>query len=92
MSTITNRSQALIDHRLRLKRLAEFFHPFESIPFDDVAAEYYGAIRNQLENEGKRIGSNDLMVASIAQARNLVLITKNQSEFLRVAGLRVECW
>ncbi|MEW6431913.1 MAG: type II toxin-antitoxin system VapC family toxin [Myxococcota bacterium] len=38
------------------------------------------------------IGPNDLMIASSALAHDLVLVTRNDREFSRVPGLRLERW
>jgi predicted nuclease of predicted toxin-antitoxin system len=38
------------------------------------------------------IGPNDLIIASIAKANDLILITHNGKEFNRVDGLTVEDW
>jgi len=75
-----------------LKLLEEFFAQFISLPFDDNAAEAYGRIRAQLAAAGAVIGPNDLMIASIALAHNLVLVTHNTREFSRVEGLQIEDW
>jgi tRNA(fMet)-specific endonuclease VapC len=75
-----------------LDKLQRFFEPFESLPFDDAAADQYGVIRAQARRAGTPIGSNDLLVASIALSADLVLVTRDQDEFRRVAGLRVERW
>lgn len=75
-----------------LRRLAAFFEPFLSCPFDDAAAEIYGVIRAQLRKSGTPIGSNDLMIAATALSANVPLATRNQDEFRRVAGLRVVAW
>ena len=75
-----------------LKLLQRFFKVFVSIPFDDLCAEHYGAIRNELAAAGVMIGPNDLMIAATSRAHDLVLVTHNTSEFGRVAGLRVEDW
>ena len=75
-----------------LSKLALFFEPFESVPFDDAAAEHYGVLRVQLRRAGTPIGANDMLIAAIGLARDLTVITRNQSEFRRVAGLRVEAW
>ena len=75
-----------------LHKLERFFAPLESLPFDDAAAEAYGTIRAQLQREGTPIGGNDLMIAAVARAHDLTLVTRNQAEFRRVSGLRVEVW
>jgi tRNA(fMet)-specific endonuclease VapC len=67
-------------------------NPFESPSFDDKAAAHYGLIRAYLERAGTPIGANDLLVASIAISRDLVLVTRNTREFARVPGLRTEEW
>ena len=72
-----------------LKRLAQFAEPLQSLPFDDRCAHDYGLIRADLAVQGKPIGANDLMIAAIARAHDLVLVTHNTGEFSRVAGLRV---
>lgn len=75
-----------------LRRLRDFFEPFQSVFFDDAAAEVYGSLRSHLRREGSEIGSNDLMIASIAVALDLTLVTHNRSEFERVPGLRLAAW
>ncbi len=75
-----------------LSRLDRFFAAFESIPFDDDAAPEYAVVRAQLKRAGTPIGGNDMMIAGIALAHDLILVTRNQDEFLRIAGLRVESW
>ncbi|WP_442921628.1 PIN domain-containing protein [Microcoleus sp. Aus8_D2] len=52
----------------------------------------YGEIRAQLAASGTPIGPNDLLIASIALANNLILVTHNTREFSRVEGLRLEDW
>ncbi len=75
-----------------LTLLADFFSQFESLSFDDRAAEVYGRLRAQLAKQGNLIGPNDLMIAAIALANDRTLISHNTREFGRVAELRVEDW
>jgi tRNA(fMet)-specific endonuclease VapC len=65
---------------------------FVSLPFDDRAAEVYGQVRGELEKQGKLIGPNDLLIASIAIAHNVTLVTHNISEFSRISNLKIEDW
>ena len=75
-----------------LKELDAFFAPFDSIPFDDKAADFYGSSRALLAKAGTPIGINDLFIASIALAHDLTVVTRNTKEFIRVPGLRLESW
>jgi tRNA(fMet)-specific endonuclease VapC len=75
-----------------LSQVRAFCQPFQSLPFDDRAAEEYGRIRAHLAGLGTPIGPNDLMIASIALAHGLTLVTHNTSEFSRVPGLKLEDW
>lgn len=69
-----------------------FLTQFVSLPFDDLAADFYGQERARLAKLGQSIGPNDLMIASIALANNLTLVTHNTREFSRVANLQIEDW
>lgn len=69
-----------------------FLTQFASLPFDDLAADFYGQERARLARLGQSIGPNDLMIASIALANNLTLVTHNTREFSRVANLQFEDW
>jgi tRNA(fMet)-specific endonuclease VapC len=75
-----------------LRLLERFFTPFDSLPFDDRCAAAYGRIRSDLERAGLSIGPNDLLIAAIAVAHELTLVTANTREFERVIGLAVENW
>jgi tRNA(fMet)-specific endonuclease VapC len=78
------------DHNLRL--VNELMSNFESLPFDDRAADHAGRIRTELEGLGTPIGPNDLLIAAIAVSNGLTLVTHNITEFERVRGLAVADW
>ena len=69
-----------------------FAAPLISVPFDDLAADVYGRIRADLERRGQAIGPNDTMIAAIALANGLTIVTHNTAEFSRVSGLLIEDW
>jgi tRNA(fMet)-specific endonuclease VapC len=83
------RSSRRVDN---LRLLTILFQQFASLPFDDAAAEVYRRIRADLAARGTPIGPYDLMIAAIALANNLILVTHNTREFARVAGLILEDW
>ena len=49
-------------------------------------------VRFDLERIGRPIGERDLLIASIALARNLTVVTHNLGEFTRVPALKTEDW
>jgi len=66
--------------------------PLEVLPFDDLAAGAYGKLLADLERAGRPIGPLDTLIAAHALSAKFTLVTNNQREFSRVAGLRVENW
>jgi tRNA(fMet)-specific endonuclease VapC len=65
---------------------------FEVLPFDHEDAQHAGEIRALLASAGTPIGPYDVLIAGQARARNLMLITRNLREFVRVPGLEAEDW
>jgi len=65
------------------------------IPVLDMQQEVglrYGEIRATLQQKGTPIGNNDLWIAAHALSENLILVTNNEKEFMRVPDLSVENW
>jgi tRNA(fMet)-specific endonuclease VapC len=75
-----------------LEKQRKFLEPYRTLPFDDAAALIYGKVRAELETKGTPIGPNDLLIAAIALANQLTLVSGNVREFSRVSGLRIEDW
>jgi len=51
------------------------------LPIDLVAAENWGEIQGVSEIKGKAISTLDGLIASVARVNNLVLVTRNVSDF-----------
>ncbi|MDH6594603.1 tRNA(fMet)-specific endonuclease VapC [Variovorax sp. TBS-050B] len=62
------------------------------LPLDDAGAAAAGRIKAHLQQAGTPIGPYDLLIAGIAIAHNLIVVSRNVREFARVPGLRVENW
>ena len=73
-------------------QLAAVLGALEVLPFGVPADRTYGLLRARLEQSGKPIGANDLLIAAQAIALGHVLVTDNEREFARVDGLRYENW
>ncbi len=69
-----------------------FLNGVTSHDFDNRAAEEYASLRAVVEAAGTPIGGNDYLIAAIALAHDLVVVTHNTREFVRVPRLRVEDW
>ncbi|MBI4540450.1 MAG: type II toxin-antitoxin system VapC family toxin [Gemmatimonadetes bacterium] len=69
---------------------SEFLEPFEILPFDRPAAEQHARVRYALRRNP--IGDRDLLIAAIALANGLTVVTQNTREFGRVPGLAMEDW
>jgi len=76
----------------RRNKIERIESQLEIYPFNENAAEKYGAIRVLLEKQGQPISERDLQIASIAMANRLCVVTHNTKEFGRIEKLRVEDW
>ena len=72
--------------------LEGFMLPLEVAQYDLGAALIYGEIRAGLERSGTTIGPLDMLIAAHALSLGTILVTNNEKEFRRVAGLRCENW
>ena len=75
-----------------LAQVRTFVSGLRSLAFDDRAAEEYAVVRADLAAKGTQIGPNDLLIAAIALANGLTLVTHNTAEFSRVVGLTLDDW
>jgi tRNA(fMet)-specific endonuclease VapC len=62
------------------------------VSFDTKAACVCGRFRAELEKKGQPLDLADLEIASIAIAKDLILVTGNIRHFGRIEGLRLENW
>ena len=72
--------------------LLEFILPFEILDFNYTAASFYGKIRKELKDKGQPISDMDMLIASVAMANEVILVTNNEKEFKRISGLKIENW
>lgn len=72
--------------------LEGFMLPLEVAQYDLGAALIYGEIRADLERGGRTIGPLDMLIAAHSRSLGVTLVTNNEKEFRRVAGLRCENW
>jgi len=75
-----------------LKLIENFLRPIAIIEFTSEDAIAYATVRAKLERAGTPIGLLDTLIAAQAVGRKLALVTNNEREFRRVAGLSVRNW
>ena len=75
-----------------LRFVENFLRPLSIAELTSEDAIAYAQVRAKLERAGTPIGPLDTLIASQAVARNLTLVSNNEREFRRVAGLRIENW
>ena len=75
-----------------LKAVEDLLGEIDVLPLDVPVDTEYGLIRAQLEQAGKPIGSNDMLIAAHACVTGVTIVTANTDEFKRVRGLNVENW
>ena len=75
-----------------LKVIIPFLENFEVLEFDRYAAEVFAKEKARLKRQGTMLADMDLMIASIAIANDLTLVSNNTKHFERVKGLRLDNW
>jgi tRNA(fMet)-specific endonuclease VapC len=62
------------------------------LPFDREAAAIAGQIEGALKREGTPIDTEDCMIAGIALANGMAVLTRNTRDFGRITGLDVQTY
>ncbi len=75
-----------------LALIENFLRQLTLIDFTSNDAIAYASVRAKLERAGTPIGPLDTLIAAQAIARRLTLVSNNEREFRRVAGLMIENW
>ncbi|HKW76166.1 MAG TPA: type II toxin-antitoxin system VapC family toxin [Terriglobales bacterium] len=75
-----------------LRLVENFLRPLAILEFTSSDAASYALVRAKLERAGTPIGPLDTLIAAHAVSRKLVLVSNNEREFSRVAGLTVQNW
>ena len=74
------------------REIADLVSRLVVLPWDEAAAEEYGALRATLELAGRPLGAMDMMIAAHARSAGLTLVSNDVRHFERVEGLSVANW
>jgi tRNA(fMet)-specific endonuclease VapC len=84
-----------LKHRDALKQIdmfREFVKNNTIMPLTEKSVEISSDIYAALRKTGNQLDDIDIMIAGIAMAQNLVLVTHNINHFNRIEGLEVDDW
>jgi tRNA(fMet)-specific endonuclease VapC len=89
-SAMTNprKPNALLKGYDRMQRLLRDCQTFPVMPFDHAAFVMF----EQLQGNKVPVAPMDLRIASITLALDVTLLTRNQRDFIKVPGLKMEDW
>ena len=81
------------DYETEIQAVMKVIAPFDTLDYRAVeCSPHYGKLRHRLEEEGRPIGSTDLLIAAHALSLDAAIITSNVSHFSRIEGLTAENW
>ncbi|WOE69058.1 PIN domain-containing protein [Hydrogenimonas thermophila] len=83
-------NSARVENNLRI--ILPFLENFEILEFDKSASEIFAKEKARLKKSGTLIADMDLMIASIAIANDVALVTNNFKHFERVKNLKLVRW
>ena len=76
--------------RVNRERVEELVRTLVFLELDESAWEMFSATKARLP-KGLNVGDFDILLASVAMTRNLIVVTNNESHF-RPTGVRLENW
>jgi tRNA(fMet)-specific endonuclease VapC len=83
------KDEALIEQiYIRMAQTVESLATWKVLHFPTAAMRRY----NDLKRKKLNVGSNDLKIAAIALEFNAIVVTRNQKDFGRIPGIRMENW
>lgn len=74
-----------------LLKIKELQHRFTVIPIFN-SLDMYASQKARLKKSGNILDDFDLLIGATAIANNLVLVTRNVSDFLRLERIEIENW
>jgi len=80
------------DAQRQLKKFNTFVERNTIVPLSMQAAEIAAGIYANLRTKRETIGHTDSLIAEIALANNLQLVTNNNKHFQKIQGLKLSNW
>jgi tRNA(fMet)-specific endonuclease VapC len=80
------------DARKQLSKFEAFVELNKVVPLTKRMAKIAANIQADLRKKGTEIGHTDTLIAGIAIANELQLVTNNTDHFIRIKGLEIANW
>ena len=80
------------DARKQLSKFEDFVELNKVVPLTKRMAKIAANIQADLRKKGTEIGHTDTLIAGIAIANELQLVTNNTDHFMRIKGLEIANW
>lgn len=80
------------DAKKQLTKFEGFVELNNIIPLTLIEAKIAAAIQADLRRKGREIGHTDTLIAGVALANEMQLITNNTDHFKRIKGLEIDNW
>ena len=78
-----------IEGAKRLRQIENLVQELIILPLNTLEAAIAGRIYTQLKSRGKRVGTQDILIAAICVANDLPLYTKNMAHFSLIKDIRL---
>lgn len=75
-----------------INNIKTFSEKLPIVSFDDRAAMQFGIIKSSLRKQGLPLLDADILIASIAIANRLTLVTNNEKHYSRIKDVQIENW
>lgn len=75
-----------------LKTAENFIQSITVLPLNNDTLRKFGQLKAQLRKVGTPVADFDLLIASVAISKNLILVTNNTRHYQRITGLNLENW
>jgi tRNA(fMet)-specific endonuclease VapC len=75
-----------------LPLIADLLKEVQLLDFDAACAKQFGQVRGTLLQQGITVSRMDLLIACVALAHNLTLVTHNTADYRNVPALRLDDW
>jgi tRNA(fMet)-specific endonuclease VapC len=75
-----------------LAQIVAFTHPLALYTINDNVLHCFGQLKTLLKRENRLIGDFDILIASVAIAERLVLVTNDVQHYIRIPDIHIENW